>query len=674
MDNHIDRTTAAGERTAATAGRSAGRSTGVGIVVAGDRASSRKTARRHSQAVRGLKIALPLTAVAVAGLFAASILQTAGWGTAIPELAMPQILPENLAMENPHYEGFNADGGRYWVKAARAVQDLQSLGSIKLEGITGELTDAQRVKTRLAAARGTFNNKSNVLELFDTIDINGENGLMAKLTRASVKTKDGIITSDQPVSVAMQAGAITANQMTIRQRVKEYTFVDDVRTTLTPKPSADSATPPSAPRAFGSSDQPIVITSGRLDINDASKTAMFTGQVLADQQGATLSAPELEVTYEGSAVAEPASASTLKTVSTSLAANAAPTPSATSGRLKRIFARSPIELKQATGETVTGRTLEFDALTQKAVVDGDVIVMQLPDRRAVADRAEFDQAADTLLLTGAVVLTQGGNDMRGARMTFNRAQGKMQLTAPTAAGGSGRIFAKFKQSADNKPTAPANRDGDAASGKTDGVAFGASFKTTPGTPINIEAARLDVDDTTKDAVFTGDVRAVQGDFIIKASTLSAKYTGSAGLDGTSSSARPAAATGATTGAAQISRIKARDNVRVTGSDGQTATSDWADFDPKTNMATLGGDVVLTQGKNVVRGTKLVIDMTTGESTIKTEPATSAKPATPGDGTATAESAPQGRPSAVFYPSDMKAKSPKLPKAANGSGWEARSQP
>ncbi|MBX9683678.1 MAG: LPS export ABC transporter periplasmic protein LptC [Hyphomicrobium sp.] len=668
-----------------------GRGTGTGIVVAGDRTISRHIARRHSQTVRILKLALPVSALAAAGLFAGSVVKTAGWGSSIPDIAIPQILPENLAMENPHYEGFNADGGRYWVKAGRAIQDLQSIGTIRLEGISGELTDGQKIKTQLSAERGTFNNKLNLLELFDKIEIAGDNGLKAVLTRASVQTKDGIITSDQPVSVAMQAGTITANQMTIRQKVKEYTFVDTVRATLTPeaKPATDEK---SKAKVFGASDKPIVITASRLDINDVAKTAIFNGQVVAEQDGTTLTAPELEVTYQGSAAAAVTPPPTAKTAATAAIAKPAIDAASTdnAGRLKRIFAQSPIELRQASGETVSGRTVEFDAVSKRAIVDGDVVVVQLPDRRAIGDRAEFDSVADTVLLTGAVTLTQGGNEMRGGRLAFNRSVGKMQLTAPTAAGGAGRIFVKFKQETASKTAAKAQpADGD------QGVSFGATFKTTPGAPINIEAARLDVDDTLKDAVFTGDVRAIQGDFIIRAATLTAKYTGAAGL-GAGNDTKAAAA--------QLTRIKARDKVQVTGNDGQTATGDWAEFDPKANMATLGGNVILTQGKNVVRGTKLVIDMTTGESTIKTESAASTA-ITAGGGASDGTTVTDGRPSAVFYPSDMKNRATKAAKsaiggaaagrageratgsggagggtggttgsAADGSAWQARSQP
>jgi hypothetical protein len=163
-------------------------------VLAGDRTTLRARARRHSAQVKLLKYALPLSTVAIFGLYGLSVLQTTGWGAGFGELAIPQIIPENIAMENPHYEGFNKDGGRYWVRAKTAQQDLKNLNLIKLNGITGELMDAKKLTTKLAATRGTFDNKANLLELFDAIDISGETGLKARLTRATVKTKENIIT------------------------------------------------------------------------------------------------------------------------------------------------------------------------------------------------------------------------------------------------------------------------------------------------------------------------------------------------------------------------------------------------------------------------------------------------------------------------------------------------
>ena len=50
---------------------------------------------------------------------------------------------------------------------------------------------------------------------------------------------------------------------------------------------------------------------------------------------------------------------------------------------------------------------------------------------------------------------------------------------------------------------------------------------------------------------------------------------------------------------------------------QTATGDLGVFDMKTNTVTLTGNpVVMTQGQNVLRGEKLVVDLTSGVSRVE----------------------------------------------------------
>ena len=625
-----------------------GRNPARGIVLAGDRTASRTAARLHSRNVRILKTVLPVSTLAIVSIYSISIFQTVGWGLSIPKLEMPQILPENLAMQNPHYEGFNKDGGRYWVKAKSAQQDLKAFNMIKLTGITGELIDAKKQRTTLSAARGTFDNKANVLELYDTIDVDGDAGIKAKLTRATIETKESIITSKEPVSVTMEAGTINANQMTARQKAKEYTFVDNVRTHINgrdDKPEEPVPAQAQSTQMIGASNAPVDILSNRLDVNDVTKIALFTGTVTATQAGATMTTPELEVTYEGSAA--PQGGAEAKT---------------SGGKVKRMLAKNPVTMTQANGDNVTSQSADFDPTTQRAVLDGDVVMTQAPDKRATADKAEIDQASKIVVLTGDVAVAQAQNLLKGRRLEFNQATSRMQLTAPASTGGAGRISARFQQTQSGAPKA-ANSEASAEKG----IAFGATFKTDPGAPVQIEAARLDVDDAVKQAVFTGDVRAIQGDFNIRANEITATYTGSAGLN-SAPAANPAAK-----GAAQLSHIRAKSNVKITSNEGQTATGDWADFDPKANTATLGGNVVLTQGKNVVRGTKLVIDMNTGESVIKTEAVASGRPNVAPDGTATTATGTSSRPSAVFYPGEMKANADKK-KAKPEDGWQARSAP
>ena len=619
------------------------------IVVAGDRTASRRTAHRHSKSVRTLKLALPIAALATLAIFGGAIFMNVGFGPAIPDLKMPQIVADNLKMQNPHYEGFNADGGHYWVKAQTAQQDLKSLSDIRLNGICGELTDAKKQKTNLVATRGMFDNKSNILELYESIKVTGDGGLDAQLTRATIKTKEGIITSDQPSTVLMGAGKITSNNLTIRQKTKEYTFLDTVRTHIKPKEQAPEVKEQSAAKSlpFGKPGEPVDIDSNRLDIDDGAKTALFSGGVVATQAGATLKSPQLTVMYEG-AVAPQEQAAQDGTGGT---------------KVKQILAKDSVVLEQSSGETATSRTATFDTANNTAVLEGDVVLMQGDDKKAVGDRADYDQAAQTMVLTGPVVVTQGSNILKGRRLVFHRATDKLQLTAPGGAG-AGRISAHFVKPASKVPAKEPDEEQSA-----DGIPFGPTFKTDPNAPYDVLADRLDVDDVAKAAVFTGNVVAVQGDMTIRSAELTATYTGSAGL--------ATAADGTKTNAASLTHLQARKKVTVVSKDGRTATGDWAEIDIKTNIATLGGTVVLTQGKNIVRGTKLLIDMNTGETTIKTEPAASGAGAamiSSSEGDGGGEIVKADRPSAIFYPGQMLDSKKAKAAAKEIDGWQSQTKP
>ena len=61
-------------------------------------------------------------------------------------------------------------------------------------------------------------------------------------------------------------------------------------------------------------------------------------------------------------------------------------------------------------------------------------------------------------------------------------------------------------------------------------------------------------------------------------------------------------------------MEARGGVIVTQKD-QTATGDTGLFDVKTNTVTLTGNVVVSQGTSVMRGERLVVNLTTGVSTV-----------------------------------------------------------
>ena len=143
--------------------------------------------------------------------------------------------------------------------------------------------------------------------------------------------------------------------------------------------------------------------------------------------------------------------------------------------------------------------------------------------------------------------------------------------------------------------------------------FGNSFnglQVSNDQPIAIESDQLDVDDAQAMATFSGNVSVAQGETLLKTAKLVVFYAkpGPA-AEGAAKPAKPAA--GAMPGGSnQIDRLEASGKVYIKSAD-QIATSEKADFDMKTQIAVLTGDVVLTQGENVARGTKLTIHMDSG---------------------------------------------------------------
>lgn len=132
-------------------------------------------------------------------------------------------------------------------------------------------------------------------------------------------------------------------------------------------------------------------------------------------------------------------------------------------------------------------------------------------------------------------------------------------------------------------------------------------------PVHIEAATLEVRDKDKMATFSGDVRVQQGDTGMRCKTLAVFYDQD-GADDKGGKPMPAATPGPG-GSQKIKRLEARGGVIVTQK-AQTARGDIGIFDMRANTVTLSGNVTMAQGKNVLRGDRLVVDLTTGVSRVE----------------------------------------------------------
>ena len=116
-----------------------------------------------------------------------------------------------------------------------------------------------------------------------------------------------------------------------------------------------------------------------------------------------------------------------------------------------------------------------------------------------------------------------------------------------------------------------------------------------GTPIEVTADSLTVDQSTGEAVFTGNVIVVQGDLRMAAGAVRVVYAEQGG-------------------AQDVREVLATGGVLVTrGSD--AAEGGQARFDVNSSLLTLSGDVLVTQGGTAIAGDTMVVNMRTGSGSV-----------------------------------------------------------
>lgn len=604
------------------------------VAAATDRERAFRAARRHTWLVRGLRVVLPAASVVIVVAYGVTTWRLMEFGSAGIKSAGIRISTESLVMASPSYNGWAKDGARYHVRARSAKSDLAMQGPIRLDGIEADLEQTSGVTTHMTSVWGTFDQKKNELDLHERIDITATNGMTARLTRALVLVKEGRVVSQEPITFSTPTANVAAQSMVLLTKDRKATFKGDVTVRLEPaKPAAETEPrrqPTAVPVIGGQSGEPIHVTSTSLDVDDEARTAIFRERVVARQGDSRLEAPIMTIAYVGQD------------------ASAARTPAlpgtggdAQAAKLREITATGGIVMTRG-GDRATAQSLAHDAVAQKTRLAGPVRITSGSDRTVTGRSAEIDHAADRIGMTGDVVIVQGKNILKGEQLSIDRPAGRSRLSG-------GRVTARLH------PPESRGKTGEKAKGATDdgaGDGLLGRIKVEPGQPIDIVSDTLEVLDAKHTAHFAGSVSVKQGEFLLTTPSLTAHYTGQTGL----TAAQPGAAANA-----ELKKIEARNGVTLVAKDGQRVNGDWADFDPKSNFAVVGGRVVVTQGKNAVEGSKLVIDLTTGRSRFETatpaagapvagRPAASPVPCAPGQ-TCTQ----RGRVRAVFYPKDLSRK-------------------
>lgn len=141
-------------------------------------------------------------------------------------------------------------------------------------------------------------------------------------------------------------------------------------------------------------------------------------------------------------------------------------------------------------------------------------------------------------------------------------------------------------------------------------------------PIQIESDKLEIHDQEHTALFTGNVKVVQGTTTMQSGKMTVYYKDKAAkpaADGAQPAAQPEQSASLASGSADIDKILVTDKVFLS-SGTQTATADDGNFDMASQTFILtadeGNKVILSDGPNVFTGCKLTVHMQTGQAQLE----------------------------------------------------------
>lgn len=163
--------------------------------------SRRRRASGHSRLVNLLRVVLPALAIGLLALMALWP-RIAGDVAQVPALEDGSDAPgiERPHMLNPRYFGTDSRNRPFSVRAERATYLDDEEEVVALEAPLARMDLGGERQVRLQAERGLFNRTTEVVELYDGVELRDSQGHEVETSRATIRLRAGTASGDAPVT------------------------------------------------------------------------------------------------------------------------------------------------------------------------------------------------------------------------------------------------------------------------------------------------------------------------------------------------------------------------------------------------------------------------------------------------------------------------------------------
>lgn len=206
------------------------------------RTAAMRTATRHTRLVRTLRILFPVTAVGlVVGIVASMVLDPRVQLAVQLDAESVGVSGSRIVMQRPRLTGYGdaADSSKnkgYEVTAARAEQNVAKPNEVDLFEIEARMGLRADGWAEIAAASGHMNNTTQMLDLFNEIELKTDLGERARFTQGKIDFGKGEITSNERVAIKFKQADLVANNMYLSAKGEQVVFTGRVGMVLKPDP------------------------------------------------------------------------------------------------------------------------------------------------------------------------------------------------------------------------------------------------------------------------------------------------------------------------------------------------------------------------------------------------------------------------------------------------------
>jgi len=166
--------------------------------------------------VHWLRIGVPaILATALLSVVAVNYMPTVG-GFRLPgDVGNLVIKGTKVTMQQPRLAGFTIDSRPYEFTANSAEQDITKPEVMELHQIQAKMEMQDKSAVNVTSNSGTYDMKTEMLSLTDTIHLVSSTGYEVRLSEAVVDVHKGNVVSQKPVWVKLTNGVINAKRLEV---------------------------------------------------------------------------------------------------------------------------------------------------------------------------------------------------------------------------------------------------------------------------------------------------------------------------------------------------------------------------------------------------------------------------------------------------------------------------